>query len=292
MKLFLYIQNVILFTLLFCYPRSYRLTYGPEIYRISKHLLQEAADQGWATLMTASLREIWGLVHGLIQEYTTRFGALQPIQRAALRAIIAYLLLLFGLALALQYASRAEQQVITVLQIGETSRDLTTVRISGKRLDCMPSDKAIYTERCTIPIAEQNLILYAKRNPPDDPIQVGGSCEAWYANQQWPCIMGLFYMNQRAALLTGGLGLSDEHIRQLRWKYPVENIGEDRIFIGLIFVLPILTALILSILLLLFRWSPERKVGVLGVIKIALFCLVIWIGTCISFGLLSSSFWD
>jgi hypothetical protein len=63
--------------------------------------------------------------------------------------------------------------------------------LSGRRLSCvsLPAEDP-FTSICTVSIAGKPLEIRARRNPPADPMQLGGACEAIYDGQQWPCRVG------------------------------------------------------------------------------------------------------
>lgn len=293
MRLFLRIQRGIVLMLLFCYPASYRSSFAPEIYHISKRLTEEAASEGWLSLLGVSLRECWGLTLGLLHERViVWFGGLLPIQRAVLRAILAYVLVLGLIAMALQYSSNARQQIIPGLIIGDYYDTVRPVFVSGKRLQCQPSDKASYTERCTITLAEQELIVYASRAPQISFVEPGGTCEAWYRQERRPCKMGIRHMSYWHVMLPDTLGLNSDQLHILRRHYPIENIEENTIFTTTVYVIPVLTTILLCVLLGIYRWSPKGRLTLPGVAKLVLFGFVIWFGTLISFLFLSGDFWD
>lgn len=293
MKLFLRIQHSIVLVLLFCYPTGYRSSFAPEIYRISKRLVEEAATEGWAALLGVSLRECWGLIAGLFRErLLVWFGALIPIQQSVLRAILAYMLMLGLIAIALQYASNARQQTISGLIIGDYYDAERPVFVSGKRMICQPSDKADYTERCTITLAEQQLVVYASRDRQRQYIEPSGTCEAWYRQEQRPCKMSMRHMSYWHVMLPDALGLKSDQLQAIRWYHPIENIDETTIFMITFYVIPGLTTILLCVLLGIFRWSPQGRVTFLGLTQLVLLGFVIWFGTLISFLFLSGDFWD
>ena len=293
MKLFLHIQRGIVCMLLFCYPAPYRSSFGPEIYRISKRLVEEAAHVGWLPLLGVSLRECWGLMHGLVRERVIIwFGDLMPIQKSVLRAILAYGLVLVCIALVLQYSSNARYHSISGLIIGDYYDAARPVFVSGKRLECQPSDKPAYTERCTMILAEEQLIVYASHDPQVQFLQPSGTCEAWYRQEQHACRMGIRHMSYWHVMLPDALGLNSAQLHTLRWLYPIENVDEQTIFITTFYMIPVLTTLLLCVLIGMFRWSPQGRITFLGITQLLLLGFIIWFGTMMSFLFLSRDFWD
>jgi hypothetical protein len=94
-----------------------------------------------------------------------------------------------------------------------------------------------------VEVAGETLELFARRNPPEDPNQLGGACEAHYAGQAWPCQVGWRHVGVYwFAYLDPPLGLTPAQLAAVRRAHPLPNLPERAILGGLLAV-PTLTGL-------------------------------------------------
>jgi hypothetical protein len=155
----------------------------------------------------------------------------------------AWLLGLVVLALALRRdAPGPRAQVVQGVGIGRYDGPGGVAYLSGQRLTCAPTDRTPYTSRCTVGVAGRELTLYARRNPPEDPNQLGGACEAVYAGRSWPCRIGMHHLVPWYAVLDEPLGLTPAGLDAVRRAHPLPNLPE-RVYVAGVFAVAALTAL-------------------------------------------------
>jgi hypothetical protein len=170
--------------------------------------------------------------------------ALSRGRRLVLLAGTVWLLLLAGLAIALLRESPGpDSQVVLGVGIGRHDGPGGIAFLSGRRLVCGPTDRAPYTDRCTVGVAGRDLELYARRNPPGSPNEAGGACEAVYAGRTWSCQIASRHVHVPwFAYLDHGLGLTPAELAAVRWAHPLPNLPQGVYVVGM-FVVAGLTAL-------------------------------------------------
>jgi hypothetical protein len=167
-----------------------------------------------------------------------------PLGRWPLAAAAAYALVLVALALALLRSSPGPAtQDVQGIGIGSYGGPGGIAYLSGRDLACTPSTRPPFTSRCTVEVAGETLELFAHRNPPGAPNQLGGACEARYAGEAWPCRIGGRHVHvQWFAYLDQPLGLTPAQLAAVRRAHPLPNVPERAILSGLLAV-PALTGL-------------------------------------------------
>jgi hypothetical protein len=150
-------------------------------------------------------------------------------KRILIAVTACYLVTLGALAFALlRAAPAAPSAAVRGLAIGAYGRAPGIAFISGNRLSCteLPQPTS-FDAQCEIAIAGKPLRILARNNPPSEPDQLGGACQAQYDGRSWPCQMGMRHVHiNRFAYIDGTLGLSFEQFDQLRRTYPIENLPE------------------------------------------------------------------
>jgi hypothetical protein len=137
----------------------------------------------------------------------------------------------------------ASQEIFGV-GIGDYHTDAGIVYLSGRRLVCAQTEAAeSFPSVCTVDIAGKTLEIRARRNPPTDPQQLAGTCEASYNGKEWPCSIGSRHVDVHwFAFIREPLGLDKAQIEALRREYFVENLPERVFTVGMI-VIPVVAAL-------------------------------------------------
>lgn len=103
------------------------------------------------------------------------------------------------------------------------------------------------------------LELYARRNPPTDLKQLGGSCEAFYDGKEWPCQIGSRHVHVHwFAYLNQPLGLNKSQLDALRRQYWIENLPEATFFRSFM-VLSLTTIFVVMVTFIRWRWSKARS---------------------------------
>lgn len=177
-------------------------------------------------------------------------------------ACVAYFILLTVLAVAIRRAAPGPpDQAITGVGIGNYRTPVGIAYLSGRRLVCVPDDSnGLFGERCSVLVNGQMLEVSAWRNPPSNPNQLGGRCEARYAGKNWPCRIGSRHVHVHwFAYLDEPLSLQAEQLDALRRDYPFENLGEEAFFAAWMLIPP-LTAIIVGGGILAGFW-PRAKHG-------------------------------
>lgn len=174
---------------------------------------------------------------------------------------LTYFALLAVLAVAVRRAAPGPpDQAITGVGIGRYSGASGIAYLSGRRLTCVPDERAgLPGSRCRVMVAGETLEISAWRNPPSNPHQLGGWCEARYAGKTWSCRVGSRHVHVHwFAYLEEPLGLRQEHLEALRREHVFENLGEDRFVIALQ-ILPPLTAVAVAASVLAGFWPRVRR---------------------------------
>ncbi len=215
------------------------------------------------------------------------------IRKIILSVSAVYLIALALAAIALYRASPGPvTQDILGVGIGSYDGEGGIVYLSGRRLSCARMDASeLFTSRCTVQIAGELLEIYARRNAPPNPHQLGGACQAFYAGKQWPCRFGSRHVHiPWFAYIGEPLGLSQGQLDALRRQYFFENLSEQP-FIAGIFAIPVVTLLVVIIASLVWLWPKSAsKVGlaalsiVLGVVSLP--------ATFLAAVFLTNGFWD
>jgi hypothetical protein len=156
---------------------------------------------------------------------------------------------LAGVAILVYRASPgpASQEILGI-GIGDYHSDAGIVYLSGRRLDCtqIEGTRALPSE-CTVDIAGKTLEIRARRNPPTDPNQLDGTCEASYDGRQWPCSIGSRHVDVHwFAYISEPLDLDAAQLKALRRQYIVENLPEEAFTRGMI-VVPLVAALVAAL---------------------------------------------
>lgn len=115
---------------------------------------------------------------------------------------------------------------------------------SGKRLDCESLGDMPLSSRCTTTIFDETLEIIANRNHPDNPLQLGGQCQAFYDGKEWPCEVASRHVHIHwFVYLDNPLGLEESQLDQLKRTYYIENLPQTTFLQGS-FLLSILNAVI------------------------------------------------
>ncbi|HEX2035460.1 MAG TPA: hypothetical protein VHS99_14880 [Chloroflexota bacterium] len=162
-----------------------------------------------------------------------------------LLAVAGYALALLLLAFLLERASPGPAgQDLQGVGIGSYGSDGGIAYISGRQLHCEPTAHAGYTSRCTVTVAGKALELFARRNPPQHPNQLGGACEARYAGTIWPCRVGSRHVHVHwFAFIDQPLGLGAVEVDAVRRAHLFQNAPQDTYVAGIL-VVPVLSALV------------------------------------------------
>jgi len=167
-------------------------------------------------------------------------------RRLILGFALVYSVVLVVLAVLLRLASPGlSSQAILGVGIGSRDSEKGIAYLSGRRLHCTPIEGSeTLASQCTVDLAGKPLTIRAQRNPPSDPNQLGGTCEADYNGKSWPCRIGSRHIHVHwFAYLEEPLGLSEEQLDALRRRYFFENRSEETLVVGIKVVTP-LTALV------------------------------------------------
>ncbi|CAA9581280.1 MAG: hypothetical protein AVDCRST_MAG88-3362 [uncultured Thermomicrobiales bacterium] len=178
-----------------------------------------------------------------------------------LAVCIAYFALLASLAVAVRRAAPGpSDQTITGIGIGSYRGAAGIAFLSGRRLACVPDERdGLHGSRCRVMVAGETLELSSWRNPPSNPNQLGGRCEARYAGQTWPCRIGSRHVHVHwFAYLDEPLGLRPEQLDTLRREHFFENVGEEPFFAAWQ-VLPPLSAIVVAGGVLAGFWPWARR---------------------------------
>ncbi len=185
-----------------------------------------------------------------------------------------------------------DSQEILGVGIGSYDHESGIVYLSGRRLNCDRIDGSqTFTSTCTLDISGKTLEIHARRNPVADPMQLGGTCEAFYDGQEWPCNIDSRHVHVHwFAFISEPLGLNQTQLEALRRRYPIENLPQESFLWGAM-VISAATALIVILIAgawlwprmrnRIFTWAVVAALG--GASLVSSFLLVI---------LLTQGFWD
>ncbi len=206
---------------------------------------------------------------------------------------ITYFVLLAVLAVTVRRAAPGPpDQAITGIGIGSYWGASGVAYLSGRQLACVPDEHAgLPGSRCSVMVAGERLEISAWRNPPSNPNQLGGRCEARYAGRTWPCRIGSRHVHVHwFAYLDEPLGLGPEQLDALRREHLFENLGEGP-FVAASLVFPPLTAIVVAGGVLAGAWPWARRgsgvaagvvIGGLAALPCTFFAVLF----------LTSGFWD
>ena len=162
-----------------------------------------------------------------------------------LLSVTCFLALAFIATLLYRASPGPASQEILGIGIGDYRDDAGIVYLSGRRLDCTRVEGAqAFPSVCTVDIAGKTLEIRARRNPPTDPNQLAGTCEASYDGRQWPCSIGSRHVDVHwFAFISKPLGLDAARLDALRRQFIFENLPEEAFTTGMI-VVPIVAAMV------------------------------------------------
>ena len=213
------------------------------------------------------------------------------LRKGILATSSAYFVLLAGLAVMLYRASPAPRsQDILGLGIGSYKSESGIAYISGRRLHCTPmSASGPFTSSCKIRIAGKTLEIHGRHN---ESSPVGGSCEVFYDNQQWPCSTGSRHDHvYRFAYIEPPLGLGKTQLDALRIRYFFENLPEAAYFPAGVLIVTATTPIAVILFTATLLWS-ERHTKALYVLFLALLGGITFVGTFLGAVRLTTGFWD
>lgn len=215
------------------------------------------------------------------------------LRKGILATSSAYFVLLAGLALMLYRASPAPRsQDILGLGIGSYKSEGGIVYISGRRLLCTPMPESgpfTTSSSCKIQIAGKTLEIHG-RHTKSSPL--GGRCEVFYDNQQWPCSTGSRHDHvYRFAYIEPPLGLSKTQLDALRIRYFFENLPEAAYFPAGVLMVTATTTIAVILITATVLW-PERHTKALYVLFLAVVGGITFVGTFLGAVRLTTGFWD
>lgn len=214
------------------------------------------------------------------------------MRRSILLLSAVYVVAMILLAVLIYRASPGPvSQEILGAGIGSYDNDPGVVYLSGRRFDCDRVDGTQASTSCTVQVAGQTLEIRARRNPRTESNQLGGTCEAFYGGQEWPCSIGSRHVHVHwFAYIDEPLGLTEDQLETLRRGYFFENLAEEAFLTGMVAV-PILTMLVAVLAMAVWFWPRVRR-KVLLVLPVAAAGVVSLLGTFVLAFLLTSGFWD
>ena len=203
------------------------------------------------------------------------------------------LAVLLALAIFVQCATPGPRsQDILGVGIGNYYSEAGVAYLSGRRLSCAPLPaEDPFTSICTVSIAGKSLEIRARRNPPADPMQLGGACEAVYEGRQWPCRVGSRHVQVHwFAYIDDPLGLDEAQLDGLRRRYLVENLPEEAILRGVV-VVPLATSLVVFLLASAWLWL-RRSAGIRTLLAAAALSLGTGVAILVVAGFVTGGLWD
>lgn len=163
--------------------------------------------------------------------------------------------------------------------------------LSGRRLNCDRIGGTQAFTSCTVEISGKTLEIRARRNLPTDAHQLGGTCEAFYDSQQWPCSIGSQHVDVHwFAYIDEPLGLTRDQLEALRREYFFENLPEKAFMTG-IAVVPIAAMLVAILATAVWLW-PRRHHKISFVLLVAAAGAASLAGTLVLALMLTRGFWD
>jgi len=162
-----------------------------------------------------------------------------------LLSAICFLTLAFIAILVYRASPGPASQEILGIGIGDYHNDAGIVYLSGRRLDCARVEGAqAFPSVCTVDIGGKTLEIRARRNPPTDPHQLDGTCEASYDGRKWSCSIGSRHVHVHwFAYISEPLGLDAAQLDALRRQFLFENLPQEAFIAGMI-VVPIVAAIV------------------------------------------------
>jgi hypothetical protein len=185
----------------------------------------------------------------------------------------------------------ASQEIFGV-GIGDYHTDAGIVYLSGRRLVCAQTEAAeSFPSVCTVDIAGKTLEIRARRNPPTDPQQLAGTCEASYNGKEWPCSIGSRHVDVPwFAFIPDPLGLDKAQIEALRNEFFVENLPEEAFTVGML-VIPAMAAILALLATGVWLWPRVRRKASYVLLVAASGAITLTITFLLSL-LLTRGFWD
>lgn len=203
------------------------------------------------------------------------------------------LAVLLALAIFVQRATPGPRsQDILGVGIGNYYSEAGVAYLSGRRLSCvsLPAEDP-FTSICTVSIAGKSLEIRAQRNPPADPMQLGGACKAVYDGQQWPCRIGSRHVQVHwFAYIDDPLGLDETQLDALRRRYLVENLSEETILRAVVAV-PLVTSLVVFVVACAWLWL-RRSAGIRTLLAAVALSLGTGVAVLVLAGFLTNGLWD
>ena len=185
-----------------------------------------------------------------------------------------------------------DSQEILGVGIGSYDHESGIVYLSGRRLDCDRIDGSqTFTSTCTLDISGKTLEIRARRNLATDPMQFGGTCEAFYDGQEWPCNIGSRHVHVNwFAFISEPLGLNQTQLEALRRRYPIENLPQES-FLGGAMVISAATALIVILSAGAWLW-PRMRNRIFTLVVVAALGGASLMSSFLLVILLTKGFWD
>ena len=185
----------------------------------------------------------------------------------------------------------ATQEILGV-GIGDYHSEAGIVYLSGRRLDCTQTEGAQpFRSVCTVDIAGRSLEVRARRNPPGDPNQLAGTCEATYNGIQWPCSIGSRHVDVHwFAFLPEPLGLEKAQLDALRSRFFVENLPQETFTTGIL-VIPVVAALATVLATGVWLWPGLRRRASFALLVAASGAITLTFAFLLAL-LLTRGFWD
>ncbi len=163
-----------------------------------------------------------------------------------------------------------------------TGRRLTCIEVRATQVDAnLPA-----LVECTMRLAGEPLVIRARPQPPDDPIQFGGRCEVFYGGEQKSCSVthGIY----RTVHIASNF-LTPRQLILLRLRHPIENLRENVVFSG-VFVVSILTTLLATTAFIVWLWPQGNRW--LFFLAVPLPAALIFVVTFIASLFVTGPFWD
>lgn len=210
-----------------------------------------------------------------------------------LACCLAYFVALASLGAALHRAApNAGDRAIAGVMLGNYVDRDDRAFVAVGRLECVPTVRDDRPgSRCTVAIAGETLEIDAWRNPPENPNQLGGICEARYAGRARSCWIGSPATNVHFVAYIGeSLGLSDRQFAALRRRYFLENLDEWPFLVAIVLV-PSLTALVAAAGTAAACWTGPSRRALAGGLALGVGLVTLPLA-CVGTALLTGWFFD
>ena len=206
------------------------------------------------------------------------------------RVSLIYFIVLGVLGVVIYQASPGpDSQEILGVSIGDRGSAGGNIYLSGRRLSCFPLEETHqFAVTCSVELAGQPLEIQARRNAPSASNQFGGTCQAFYNGQVWPCALGWRHVHVPWFAYVPSLGLSSAQLISLSRQYPVENQPEAVFLISLV-VVPLATAAVMGLLVVSWTRARGNKRWLLNGLPAGVITLI---GTFLVWYFLTNAFWD